>query len=86
MSVLWDWCYRMWTGWAGVSIVGLVLQDADRVIRCQYCGTGVAGSVLGGPVSVKCGRCYRISTERTRIYGTVRGDLKLIRHCWVKKG
>ena len=63
VSVLWDWCYRVWTGWAGVSIVGLVLQDLcqDRLGRCQYCRTGVTECGQGGPVSVLWDWYYRIS-------------------------
>ena len=80
VSVLWDWCYRIWTGWAGVSIVGLVLQDLDRVGQCQYCGTGVAGCGQGGPVSVLWDWCYRMWTGwvGVSIVGLVLQDL-----CWV---
>ena len=55
--------------------------------RCQYCrisagwaGVSVRGSVLGGPVSVKCGPCYRISAgwAGVSIVGLVLED-----QCWV---
>ena len=60
--------------------MGLVLQDQCWVGRCLYCGTGVTGSVLGGPVSVLWDWCYRISAgwAGVCIVGLVLQD-----QCWV---